>query len=103
MRGRALPGRPSFTRGINTARKQVCARKAPFSLDVRTHVSENVYYEGALNSNGAYRSWRGKVRSSAGSSRIRKGQPWRLYFGEEYTTLKDRKKEVGIASQSQPK
>jgi hypothetical protein len=48
------------------------------------------------NSSAVCRNWRDARRSLADLWPIKvKGSHGRLYFGEEFTTLKDRKKEIG--------
>jgi len=66
-----------------------------FQLDMRTHLSENGILKGA--------EFERRVLKLARRMRVAcqfvadkgKGSHGRLYFGEEFTTLKDRKKEVG--------
>jgi mRNA interferase HicA len=68
---------------------------APPWIDTRTELSENAVVKGA--------EFERRVRKLARSRKVTcrfvadkgKGSHGRVYFGDEFTTLKDRKKEIG--------
>jgi mRNA interferase HicA len=62
---------------------------------VRTHVSENVIMKGAEFERRIQKLARHRKVACQFVADKGKGSHGRLYFGEEYTTLKDRKKEIG--------
>ncbi len=71
------------------------AAPLPVSVDTRTQLSETVEVKGA--------EFERRVRRLARSRKVTchfvaaegKGSHGRLYFGDEFTTLKDRRKEIG--------
>ena len=66
-----------------------------FPLDVRTDVSENRLVRGAEFERRVQKLARRKKISCQFVADKGKGSHGRLYLGEEFTTLKDRKKEIG--------
>jgi mRNA interferase HicA len=65
------------------------------SLDVRTDLSENGFVKGAEFERRVQKLARRKKVGCQFVADKGKGSHGRLYFGEEFTTLKDRKKEIG--------
>ena len=70
-------------------------RRVPGSLDNRTELSEDVKMKGAEFERRLRKLARRKQVSCEFFGDKRKGSHGRVYFGEEFTTLKDRKKEIG--------
>ena len=64
-------------------------------LDVRTDLSENGAVKGAEFERRVQKLARGRKVLCHFVADKGKGSHGRLYFGEEFTTLKDRKKEIG--------
>ena len=70
-------------------------RKPNFQLDVRTHLSENGIVKGAEFERRIQKLARRMQVACQFVADKGKGSHGRLCFGEEYTTLKDRNKEIG--------
>jgi hypothetical protein len=66
-----------------------------FRLDVRTHLSENGIVKGAEFERRVQKLARRKKLACQFVADKGKGSHGRLCFGEEFTTRKDRKKEIG--------
>lgn len=75
--------------GLHPLTSRVCP------LDHRTDLSENKGVKGAEFQRRVQKLARRKKVSCQFVADLGKGSHGRLYFGEEYTTLKDRKKEIG--------
>ena len=71
------------------------AGRTHFLLDVRTDLSENGAGKGAEFERRVQKLARRKKVTCQFVADKGKGSHGRLYFGEEFTTLKDRKKEIG--------
>jgi mRNA interferase HicA len=70
-------------------------RRTHFSLDIRTDLSETRNVRSAEFERRVQKLARRKKVTCQFVADKGKGSHGRLYFGEEFTTLKDRKKEIG--------
>jgi len=88
--------RAVFLHPRDKQRARACAAaRSLCPLDTRTHVSENVIIKGAEFERRIPKLARHKKVVCQFVADKGKGSHGRLYFGEEYTTLKDRKKKIG--------